>query len=339
MPRRTEPLEFLWIVPSSGFHWLQARPNLRLPGVEQSPEQRVLVAKGGESQPAWCRTYKPLESYTGLFRTFAETKISESDILQFANKYGCLGGECRSEARLGASVALSSQCSYGTYEVDMQRGLPGSNVPTTLVFRGVGEVSPGAGPRHFIECEIFETWARAISTMREMVSLWEFAKNGDLGELNKLIVWKDKNAVYYKRSESLHPILIENRIVCISSRSQNPELLENMKAGDLITPAWYYLQQRLNQKLKRHVAIPRLLWNRRQQLRFVITPTSLISAMWLQLSIAVDGNRNYRICEDCRRWFEVGAEARSDAKFCSNACRQKTYRKRKSMHQELSIGK
>src|SRR5262249_32215996 len=62
-------------------------------------------------------------------------------------------------------------------------------------------------------------------------------------------------------------------------------------------------------------------------LRF--TPAALLDALWLQFACAIDGNKDYRQCQECKRWFELSPGiARADRLFCSNACRTRAYRQR-----------
>ena len=63
--------------------------------------------------------------------------------------------------------------------------------------------------------------------------------------------------------------------------------------------------------------------------RLRLMPLSLIGAIWLQLSAAIDGNREYRRCECCGTWFEVRPPVtRGSRKYCSAACRTRSYRQR-----------
>jgi predicted nucleic acid-binding Zn ribbon protein len=52
---------------------------------------------------------------------------------------------------------------------------------------------------------------------------------------------------------------------------------------------------------------------------------SLIDAMWLQLALAINGNREYRTCPVCGHWWDA-TEARSDKMTCSDRCRKRQQR-------------
>lgn len=55
-----------------------------------------------------------------------------------------------------------------------------------------------------------------------------------------------------------------------------------------------------------------------------------LGALWLQFAQAVDGDRDYRSCATCGQWFELDpAIARTNRRYCSDACRSKAYRTRK----------
>jgi hypothetical protein len=84
-------------------------------------------------------------------------------------------------------------------------------------------------------------------------------------------------------------------------------------------------------------AAPRLTRDRRSG-RPVLQdfPLSLLGAVWLQFARAVGGNKEYRACASCERWFEVSPEtARTNRQFCSEACRSRAYRDRKGRAVEL----
>jgi hypothetical protein len=111
--------------------------------------------------------------------------------------------------------------------------------------------------------------------------------------------------------------------------------LLNIRPGDLVAPARYCVQSEMNQQLRDIGA--RLLWNRshtNQELCFV--PSHLLAAVWLQFAQAVDGNKGYRSCQQCGRWFELSTKlARADKQFCTDACRSRAARVRQQQAGQL----
>lgn len=64
-------------------------------------------------------------------------------------------------------------------------------------------------------------------------------------------------------------------------------------------------------------------------LRLTYGADNLIGAMWLQFAFAVDGDRTYRDCPVCGKWWDA-TEARSHKAVCSDKCRaKKSYNARK----------
>lgn len=64
----------------------------------------------------------------------------------------------------------------------------------------------------------------------------------------------------------------------------------------------------------------------------VLVPDGLVSAMKLQLMQAVCEDTFLRRCVNCGTWFaygQGGARRRKSAHYCSNACKQAMYRRRK----------
>ncbi len=69
----------------------------------------------------------------------------------------------------------------------------------------------------------------------------------------------------------------------------------------------------------------------RPQLCVSITPSTLSEALWLQLALAIDGRKDFKRCPTCGQWFEIGKYGtRRDKKYCSGACKQKAYDKRRT---------
>jgi hypothetical protein len=65
--------------------------------------------------------------------------------------------------------------------------------------------------------------------------------------------------------------------------------------------------------------------------RLCIRPEDLLDALWIQLALAIDGNQNLRPCAECHTWFRIETGGgRSDKEYCSDACRMRAYRRRKT---------
>ncbi len=180
--------------------------------------------------------------------------------------------------------------------------------------------------------ERLSTWVGQIQAMHEAINLWDLAKAGDTDGLSRVIEWEGRDVV---RRRLEHDSELQGQI--IASWGVSPELLQLFRSGDLIQPALVQTQRTINWNLE---SSPRLLWDPKQgRLELRIVPDSLIGAMWLQFARAVDGNKTYRRCAECRTWFAISpGTARVTRTYCSNACRSKAYRKRQleaeRMHKE-----
>jgi hypothetical protein len=75
-----------------------------------------------------------------------------------------------------------------------------------------------------------------------------------------------------------------------------------------------------------------LAFTRAGELKLAVEPLTLIAAMWLQLALAVTGEKQFVACKFCGRMFEISTEDtgfRRHREFCSDSCKTKDYRKRK----------
>jgi hypothetical protein len=85
----------------------------------------------------------------------------------------------------------------------------------------------------------------------------------------------------------------------------------------------------------------RLAFDKAGEPKLTLEPLTLISAMWLQLALAITGEKRFVACKFCRRMFEISTEQsgfRSHREFCSDSCKTKDYRKRKRSALRLSEG-
>ncbi len=172
--------------------------------------------------------------------------------------------------------------------------------------------------------EPLDVWKTEIADLSLAVRVWDLITTEDTTGLGQYFRWQDTSGVLFEL-----PNHRGGR--WIAARETNPALLETLPVGDLIRPAWYQLQHILNNKLDGHVSA-RLLWNTSHtRLSLYQVPKDLISALWLQLARAIDGDRKYLQCEECRNWFEVSSPdgGRKDKRYCSTACRARDWRKTK----------
>lgn len=86
-----------------GFDWVDATP-VKPEGVTAEPPERYLVEIGDQ-----VRDYNPMESSTGLFRTFARCSTQSSAIREFANRYGRLGGPAATAITLAEGDQVSER--------------------------------------------------------------------------------------------------------------------------------------------------------------------------------------------------------------------------------------
>jgi hypothetical protein len=182
---------------------------------------------------------------------------------------------------------------------------------------GIGEARPLNGKSgSLIWPERVADWRSEILALRSAVRAWDAIQGNDRDYLKQVIKWrKSPKRVSYEDSHSFWNL-----------KDTQPDG-SSIKYGDLIWPAYRYIQDRINGALKDTVA-PRMLWNDDNELKLHHVPKTLLGAMWLQFADAVSYNLEYRECEWCGKSFEVTRSTRSDRLYCSNSCRVSASRKR-----------
>jgi hypothetical protein len=95
------PIDFTWRVAYRGYRWITQSGERYLCAVDalEKPLERDLLNRNR-------RTYRPLEEHTGLFREFAELRLSKAQLSAFANRYGPLGVDSHLEYESPGAPAL-----------------------------------------------------------------------------------------------------------------------------------------------------------------------------------------------------------------------------------------
>jgi hypothetical protein len=89
--------------------------------------------------------------------------------------------------------------------------------------------------------------------------------------------------------------------------------------------------ERLASEINRHLKSHCSLALSKELTSISIRPQTLLSAVWAQFALAVRYDKQFRKCDGCKRWFEMPSlGSRYEKQFCSKACKQRTYRERKS---------
>jgi hypothetical protein len=287
-----QPFEFEWRVAVSGHQWSA--------GTAHSLGRSELRSQGGlfliervTTGAQLIRRYKPLEGETGLFRLFAETAPTREGVLEFANNHGLLGASASLFVEVRDSEAKRSSRKITSVE---------ENVPS-------GEGSP------LTYGEPLELWKKAIGEIKGAVAVFDAIARRDTRYLGQFIEWSDQDLVLYRPSRG--PFRV------IGRRETDPDRMKLFTYGDVLLPAQYFLQRLVNEHIEANPSHVRLLWDKMSHPSLFVCPTNLLSAMWLQLALAIDGDRSYRRCRSCPKWFEVGLTKRRDALTCSDACRKR----------------
>lgn len=192
--------------------------------------------------------------------------------------------------------------------------------------------------------ESLERWRYESRTMGTLLAIWDMVQKKDAGKLGQIIIWSGTNDHVFLRLLSEYDKSQKRWVVTqhkgkgyvpglvtevLASPQKNPELLERWQVGMPIKPAKYYVYHKVNEHLEGHVA-PKILPFLNDKI--YLFPDSLLAALWVLFLMELTGNVRIRQCDVCGEWKEV-ALTRSSF-YCSDACRQKAYYKRKRAKQK-----
>jgi len=256
-----------------------------------------LIRKNSLSQPAESRLYAPLVTRT-LHREFADLTDDEH-LLSFANDYGFLG--------VGVDV---NPVNGGSIE----------------------------------DAESLARWHRELVHMGGVIQIWDWCKEKEEDKQERVMLgqvfrWRDSDRIalemeteVFARKGRPRVLPLKRRLggETLASRGNNglsvePHLLHRWKPGEVIGPARYYVCREVNKRLRGHVSLQLHPFAEKGH-RVGLWPSTLLATMWLMFMWEMTGETRMLLCPSCGKWSKA-TDCRS--RFCSPACRQRAYYKRK----------
>ena len=251
------------------------------------------------------RPFAPLMEHTGLFREFAEMHpLTSTKAVAFADRFGTLGAD--------------------NLTFQIERAIEGGKLPG----HGLGRAMK------WHTGEYLDNWEFEVAVANHVVELMDLIRAKDVTGLSRFLSWSEDGQYVKYEAEYKEAIRGFERI-SLEKLNANPAY--PTRPPDVIRPAMWAMQTLINIRLKNYVSKPKILWDSRfRHLTVRIIPENLISVIWLQIALAVEGDKDHRQCTQCHRWFEVGGDLREDAKYCQQSCRSKAYRGRRKKARELA---
>lgn len=268
------------------------------------PEYRELIE-------AKYTSYRPFETHPALFREFAELELSGEAVRYFADRWGVLGA------------------------------IGNIGHPIIVLFEEGWEELWDESPEFY--CEPFGGWLWAISTMRYVLHLWDLLRANDTAVLSRAIHWNDSSSVSIRDTVNPQPRYRRPKRIEFHDfkkdwtfeideliADEEHKMFSDMAPGDVLIPALVFVRDQINWHLREHTSAQLNDAANASEMGIQLVPKNLFGALWLQFAQAIDDDRDYYRCTQCRKWFEVApGSGRPDKQYCSNACRQRAYRNRK----------
>ena len=234
-----------------------------------------------------------IEQELALFLKFAEVQPTKENTLAFANEYGMLTP--------GKSLC-TPKYSY----------LKGKKAPRKHGIAILSEKKDDKRVYGVVYGESLNFWKKELHDMALTVKVWEWVKNQDISALTEVIHWnKDGTGVNCK---------LDKAGGWLASNDYHQEVFARFRQGDILLPAKYLVQSRINKKLRQHTTRPRILLGNNNRLEPYFMPESLIAAMWFQFFQAAVGETKFKRCLICGQWADVTQKNRNWSKHpeCAN---------------------
>jgi hypothetical protein len=187
-------------------------------------------------------------------------------------------------------------------------------VATELGFLGEIERVELADGR-VVQGEPVELWLREAAAMRRALALWTGLQRSDLDALRE-----DPQIAALASGVTLDP--------------ENVNLARFWDSDAVLGLARFTLSWLVNERLGRPgpggPLVSVMLEEEAGRIVFRNRALTLLAALWLQLALAINGNKDYRRCPVDGRWWEETPDiGRTNRVYCSAACKQKAWRARR----------
>jgi hypothetical protein len=286
------------------------------------------------------RSYAPLLTYPGLFRSLANATADANGFLKFANQYGNLYETCslfgwHSEVLAMRQAIKIWDCLRQGDERTLSEHFKWSKL--RLVVSPVGETGWVFPPDNATE------WALSYDShpkMRTKPDFLDMRTRVTLHTVDPRRPWCPELAKPHGSVEC--PYSPASRF----GYDTDYPGLSLSGDPDVFVAARFYLSHLINQRINNYHAYSALtvveVKSKRRspttapggrlkkvQATRVLVPVDLLGAIWLQFENTFVGNKEERTCLECGKPFVVArGEARSDKTRCSSACRSKARRRR-----------
>jgi hypothetical protein len=259
-------------------------------------EEPALVAMGEEWQPSQV----PDE----LFLKFSYLDPASDDAIRnFANANGLLGGFL--------------------HWLSLSAPKRAAEKPGTI----------GGQKNKAIKAEPRSYWRNHIRRMKDAIELWMALKTQNTELLVKRRIQPDQIEYEGPKRRSKPFKFHDSEAITLPDRSV---IAKRFKLEDLITPARVYLQNMVDGQLRNYVEHRLHVAPDVKSAGTYAMPTSLIGAMWLQVTKAIGDLSSIRPCDVCGKPMVITPGGyRNNRRSCSNTCRMKIYETRKLEARQL----
>ena len=253
---------------------------------------------------------RELSEEPALFRIFAGLRPDADEYVKFADEWGLLWNPIKFKREMFLYRA-------GDAYVDP-----------------VGHATWAVG--HSMWAEAPEDWIAEINRMRRAVRLWDLIDEQDETSLISFLEQSRKidglgfDALYRRRAGMGKRGVSEEIDREIDRLMVSRRVDDLLRSGDVREAAREELRFMVDDSVTNVISLiilpePNEYWS------VHISPECLLDFLWLQFATAIAGGIRYQSCVECGAWFIVApGRGREDKKFCSDACRMRAYRKRKS---------
>jgi hypothetical protein len=293
-------------IPRQGFEWVSLRPVGRNLEIENTSEEFLVdpwILNPELNLDVDFQEARPFDDTVTVFSRFASVDMQKDSIAGFANEHGNLGIKTWGAAKRCHNLRMTAPKGESLETCWDWR--------TAALWRPFKERAIKAG---ILYGDPLSVWLDDLKAMQVCVRLFRALLAGDNSAIDPMFGSLD-SLVHYSRD---YP---EKRYL-----TNRPEA----RAASLIVDL-------VNERVEG--SCHTLLDTHGPSFSFLMAPKSFRGAIWCELAHATQGMKNFRECKTCRHLFCIGeGGSRKSRNYCSNKCRMKALRERKSKARDLHAG-
>jgi len=141
-------------------------------------------------------------------------------------------------------------------------------------------------------------WYKEHAELAYATKMWDSWETRDKESLGEMLRW-------FRKNTSMELLRLGRRETFFGPKLIRPWAAKLFRFPDILGPAKLCVEETVNQKLIEYPLRLELIRNEKGDIKKCLRPSSLLSAMWYQLYLVLNGEIKLKRCASCCKWEDM----------------------------------